>query len=489
MLRDDQAGDTLWRGRRTSMAHAARVVEVIDHGDFRNVTRGSGWTDAASPCQWRGLVWSTTCCEVGSGGAGVSLSVVEICAGAGGQSLGLELAGFEHALAVELDENAAATLRANRERWDVRVGDVADPDLWEPDDFKGVDLLAGGVPCPPFSIAGKQLGASDERDLFAWAVELAGWMQPRALLLENVRGLSMPRFAAYRQHVKDRLAELGYWSDWKLLEARDYGVPQLRPRFVLVALRSEEAHWFEWPEERPFTGTVGSVLHDLMAAKGWEGADDWARKACGIAPTIVGGSKKHGGADLGPTRAKAAWAALGVDAMGVADDAPGADVPRSFVPKLTTDMVARIQGWQPGSEYDWTFTGRKTSRYRQIGNAFPPPVARAVGESIARALNKTGEPKDRSALEAEVMHDPMYAVLKRATAPLRARDIVRQAGGGISPRDFERRMAMLARDFTIEEHEANDGDRAYRLTGFKGFVGQEDHERHVAFAAARNRIS
>ncbi|WP_425954499.1 DNA cytosine methyltransferase [Xylanimonas sp. McL0601] len=424
----------------------------------------------------------------------MSLSVVEICAGAGGQSLGLELAGFEHKLAVELDENAAATLRANRD-WDVAVGDVADKSVWNPEDsaFRRLDLLAGGVPCPPFSIAGKQLGANDERDLFAWAVELAGRMRPRALMLENVRGLSMPRFAGYRQHVKDRLAELGYWSDWKLLEAHQYGVPQLRPRFVLVAINSDDAGWFDWPDERPTTDTVGTALADMMGVHKWPGVAKWVEKANDIAPTIVGGSKKHGGADLGPTRAKQAWKTLGVDAMGVADDAPKPGVhPADHTPKLTTEMVARLQGWEPfdsDAEYFWTFTGRKTSRYRQIGNAFPPPVARAVGASIFRALSDhSGERKDHLAVEAEVMHDPIYSALKLASAAMTAKELVRAAGGRIEARDFERRMAMLSRDFVIEEHEVGN-DRAYRLTGFKGFVGQQDHDRHLAFATAVNRIS
>ena len=73
------------------------------------------------------------------------LEVVEICAGAGGQALGLERAGFEHALAVELDTAACATLRANRPAWKVAEGDVADPALWRPSDYRGVALLAGGV--------------------------------------------------------------------------------------------------------------------------------------------------------------------------------------------------------------------------------------------------------------------------------------------------------------------------------------------------------
>jgi DNA (cytosine-5)-methyltransferase 1 len=210
--------------------------------------------------------------------------VVEICAGAGGQSLGLELAGFEHDLSVELDPNAAATLRHNRPHWKVAAGDVANPAVWDPASYTGVDLLAGGVPCPPFTIAGKQLGATDERDLFAWAIELCGTVQPRALMLENVRGLSLPRFAAYRQHVLDRLAELGYAADWRLLHASDYGVPQLRPRFVLVALRPADFAYFTWPSPRPGdTPTVGETLLDLMTANGWPGALAWAAKANDIA--------------------------------------------------------------------------------------------------------------------------------------------------------------------------------------------------------------
>ncbi|MFR9676959.1 DNA cytosine methyltransferase [Streptomyces sp. TR02-1] len=416
------------------------------------------------------------------------LSVVEICAGAGGQSLGLELAGFRHVLAVELDENAAATLRENRPDWDVRLGDVADESVWAPKELPPVDLLAGGVPCPPFSIAGKQLGATDERDLFAWAVELTGKMKPRALLLENVRGLSMPRFSAYRQHVKDRLKELGYWSDWKLLEARDYGVPQLRPRFVLVAMRDEDAQWFEWPEKTPYPGTVGTALYEMMASKNWPGAEKWAAAANDIAPTIVGGSKKHGGADLGPTRAKKAWRALGVDAMGVAADPPGQSDPIDYVPKLTTEMVARLQGWGDSPEYAWTFTGRKTSRYRQIGNAFPPPVARALGTAIANALNQKGQRKDLSEVEKEVRHDPLYVALKQSSVPLTEKELIKLAGEKMDSPTFERRMAMLARDFVIREDDQLVG-RAYQLVGFKGFIGQEGHERHVRFAELRSRIS
>ncbi|WP_007023648.1 DNA cytosine methyltransferase [Saccharomonospora iraqiensis] len=407
--------------------------------------------------------------------------VVEICAGAGGQALGLERAGFEHALAVELDENACNTLRANRSTWKVAEGDVADPSVWNPADYQDVALLAGGVPCPPFSVAGKQLGAGDERDLFAWAIEQAAVVQPRALLLENVRGLSMPRFAGYRQHVLDRLAELGYVAEWRLLQASDFGVPQLRPRFILVALTPEDAQYFYWPETEPSPLTVGETLADLMASDGWRGAKQWTKKADRIAPTIVGGSKKHGGADLGPTRAKRAWAEMGVDALGLADAPPPADSPTDFVPKLTCEMVARIQGWS--NAYPWDFTGRKTSRYRQIGNAFPPPVAYAVGAAIRRAFQRTGNPRSLDNID----HDPIYKALRSSTDFVTPEHLMKSAGLA-DPAELERRIGLLSRDFHVHIKTVGAKTR-YKLGDFKAFVGQESHDRHDLFLKHRARIS
>lgn len=421
------------------------------------------------------------------------LRAIEICAGAGGQALGLECAGFEHELAIELDSNAVNTLKHNRPQWKVIRGDVADPKIWNPADYapgrekEQLDLLAGGVPCPPFSIAGKQLGADDERDLFAWAVEQVGVIRPRALLLENVRGLSMPRFAWYRQHVLDRLREFGYAAEWRVLQASDYGVPQLRPRFVLVAMSIDDFGYFHWPEPTGQAPTVGETLVDLMKARGWEGADKWAAKADGIAPTIVGGSKKHGGADLGPTRAKRMWAALGVDAYGVHDQAPPYPDTRpmtEFGPKLTCEMVARIQGWNDG-EFKWEFTGAKTSRYRQIGNAFPPPVAKALGQSIAAALNRR---TTRRELEIEAASDPIYRVLREERDFLTAAQIGRKAGLTLDDPEIDRRISLLSQDFRIVKSERSSG-LAYKLGEFRAFTGQEDHVRHEYFRENASKVS
>lgn len=316
---------------------------------------------------------------------GGAFTSVEICAGGGGQALGLEQAGFTHLALVEVDRHSCETLRLNRPGWNVVEEDLV---RFDGTPYRGgVDLLAGGVPCPPFSVAGKRLGARDERDLFPEALRLTEEIRPRAVMIENVRGILASDFDAYRAEVEERLHGRGYRPmGWKLFNASNFGVPQLRPRTVFVAIQEELADAFSWPvlgqapETKRKPRTVGQALVDQMASGGWEGAERWSRCAAKIAPTIVGGSKKHGGPDLGPTRAKRAWAALGVNGMGVAEEPP----PPGFVgmPKLTVPMVARLQGFPD----DWHFAGRKTAAYRQVGNAFPPPVARAVGRQIMLCL-------------------------------------------------------------------------------------------------------
>lgn len=306
------------------------------------------------------------------------LTCVEICAGAGGQALGLAMAGFVHVALVEYEQEYCNVLKANRPEWNVICADVH---KFDGHPYEGVDLLVGGVPCPPFSVAGKQLGKDDERDLFPEAIRLIREIRPRAVMLENVRGFLDSGFEEYRDHIFTEIKKLGYVTHIKLLNASDYGVPQLRPRVVIVGIRKDQAGAFEYPQEHPRESpTVGETLCDLMSQNGWKGAKKWAEGADRIAPTLVGGSKKHGGPDLGPTRAKNAWAELGVDGKGIANEAPEQDF--DGMPRLTSRMMARIQGFPD----TWTFGSKKTIACRMIGNAFPPPVAQAVGIEIRRCL-------------------------------------------------------------------------------------------------------
>ncbi|QLY34850.1 DNA (cytosine-5-)-methyltransferase [Nocardia huaxiensis] len=377
---------------------------------------------------------------------------IEICAGAGGQAVGLHQAGFRHLALVEIDKHAVATLKLNIEghRLEDWHGDQCDILDFDVNKFKpsrhliksghllkkhGLDLLAGGVPCPPFSHAGKQLGKDDERDLFPRMLELVKELRPRAVLIENVRGIMDPKFATYRSWIKARLQGgeyidddgtkkfekgLGYRvADWSVLEASDFGVPQLRPRAILVAFRKDVAgiSFYKPPAathttpvsvayaleesmktrfERYYSGEKSAQAH--AAYKRWHEtaiarANELEGKGGGVAPTLVGGSKKHGGADLGPSRAKAAWRQLGVSGMGVANDietcwskhTEDRDLFGPDGPMLTVQQAAIIQGFPP----NWEFSGGKTAQYRQVGNAFPPPVAQAVGKAILNILSSS----------------------------------------------------------------------------------------------------
>jgi DNA (cytosine-5)-methyltransferase 1 len=304
---------------------------------------------------------------------------LELCAGAGGQALGLEQAGFEHTALIEIDADACRTLRHNRPDWNVINGDVT---AFDAKPYRGVDLVAGGLPCPPFSVAGKQRGEADERNLFPAAFRIIQEAQPKAVMIENVRGLLDARFGYYRELITARLHAMGYVTRFELLNASNFGVPQNRPRVFIIGLRPKYASAFSVPEKKPLETSVGDSLYSLMKSEGWRGAKDWRKAAAGIAPTVVGGSKKHGGPDLGPTRARAAWANLHVDGRGISLRPPAKD----FVgfPRLTIQMAGIIQGFPA----DWLFTGGKTAAYRQAGNALPPPLAFAVAQAIHSALQR-----------------------------------------------------------------------------------------------------
>ena len=307
------------------------------------------------------------------------LRAIELCAGAGGLSLGLEHAGFTPIALIDNEPNACATLRMNRPQWNTIEADLHNLDF---SPWRNADLVTGGLPCPPYSLAGKQHGAADERDLFPKMLEIVSLVCPRAVLIENVRGLLHAKFSEVRHKVDVELKAMGYRPYWAMLNAADFGTPQSRSRVFLIAIHKNEPNQLEWPfPSSSMPPTVGEAIGDLMGSNGWKGAKAWAKQADQVAPTIVGGSKKHGGPDLGPTRARKAWAEMGVDGLGVADMPP----PRNFkgMPRLTPRMVARIQGFPD----EWRFFGGKTQQCRQIGNALPPLLAGAVAGAVAQCLN------------------------------------------------------------------------------------------------------
>ncbi|MGY6023151.1 DUF6339 family protein [Streptomyces spinosirectus] len=309
---------------------------------------------------------------------------VEICAGAGAQALGLERAGFDPVLLIDSKADACFTIDLNRPEWDVICMDVAQFHPSERPEILGVDLVSGGLPRVKSPASVGRTEDMEERGVLRTAIRLVRAIRPKAVLLENVPDLvESPDFTSDRAWIETELRASGYRWSWRVLNAADFGVPQNRSSGFLVALQEPHFSRFSWPEpyELP-PPTVGKVLGPSMAALGWPGADRWIKGADRIAPALVGGSDRRGGADLGPTGTKNAWAALGVNGNSLGDDPPGADFSVDGQPKLTVEQAALIQA----IPREWTFFGGKTSRYRQIGHAMPPPLATAVGRAIAAAL-------------------------------------------------------------------------------------------------------
>ncbi|WP_307813538.1 DUF6339 family protein [Streptomyces sp. N35] len=309
---------------------------------------------------------------------------IELCAGCGAQALGLERAGFDPVLLIDSKADACFTIAENRPEWDTVCIDLAHFPVSERPDIVGVDLLSGGLPrVKSMATAGRDEDTEERRVLRA-AIELTHKVTPRAVLLENVPDLAeSSAFEVDREWMTTQLLEAGYRTTWKVLNAADFGVPQNRRSSFLVAMREPNFSHFSWPQPagRP-APTVGQVLGASMSSLGWSGATEWIKSADRVAPALVGGSDRRGGADLGPTGSKKAWAALGVNGNSLGDVPPGPDFAPGEMPKLTVEQAALIQS----IPQEWIFTGGKTSRYRQIGHAMPPPLATAVGLAIAAAL-------------------------------------------------------------------------------------------------------
>ena len=351
---------------------------------------------------------------------------VELFAGAGGMALGLEQAGFGHLALNEFDARACQTLVRNgaepvdrpgtgagdgrvRDQWRLIEGDCHAID-WRP--LRGhVDLLAGGPPCQPFSIGGAHRGMDDPRNLWGEAARALVEIQPRAFLFENVRGLARPKFREFFNEVLTALQAPGYDVAWTLVNAADYGIPQIRWRVLVVGFRSDLA--VEWAFPRPSHSKQalldaqadGSywVEHGLEAPEEptrmptpLDGVQRWQtlRDALRGLPTPVDGLEhpevaNHSGVPgarlyTGHSGSQLDWPAKSVKA-GV-HGCPGGEhivvFPDGSYRYWTVRETARVQGFPDA----WVFQGPRSEAMRQIGNAVPVPLARQLGERIAEAL-------------------------------------------------------------------------------------------------------
>ncbi|MEW2522642.1 DNA cytosine methyltransferase [Actinacidiphila alni] len=319
------------------------------------------------------------------------LSFVDVCSGAGGLALGLERAGYTPRLLLDSEASACDTLAANRPHWNVLQTDLLDFDPVDHPEVYDVDLLAAGLPRVKSSATVTRRSSDTELRLIEATAYLVHAVQPRALIIENVPTLvDQDSLAPIRDFLHEELEHLGYGLTWFTLNASDFGVPQDRVQGILVAVKQRWASAFRPP--RPTVHehvSVGEALAPSMRSRGWQGADHWAAQATSVAPTLVGGSKAHGGADFGPTGTKAKWGRIGVYTKSFGNEPPDPgfrwdpSLGDKGLVRITVDQAALLQGFPEA----WRISGLKTARYRQIGHATPPPVGEALGRAVAEALN------------------------------------------------------------------------------------------------------
>ncbi|RIY34047.1 DNA (cytosine-5-)-methyltransferase [Psittacicella melopsittaci] len=328
---------------------------------------------------------------------------IELFAGAGGLALGLEMAGFKHLGLVEFDKHAANTLKHNRPQWHVLCEDIAKVAERDLEAEFGIekyqlDLLTGGSPCQSFSYAGKRLGLEDTRGtmFYHYATFLAK-LQPKMFLFENVKGLLSHDKGRTFQTILDIFAQQGYQVSYQVLNALDYSVAQKRERLIVIGIRNDLAEHtsFTFPAKQAKQLVLGDILQDVPPSEGAKYSEAKAKIFQLVPP---GGYWR----DIDPAIAKAymksCWDMEG-GRTGIlrrlSMDEPSLTIlttPQmkqtdrchpSQVRPFTVRESARIQSFP---DY-WEFTGTMAAKYKQIGNAVPCNLARAVGEQIKLTLD------------------------------------------------------------------------------------------------------
>lgn len=330
-------------------------------------------------------------------GSNMQPRAVDLFAGAGGLTLGLSMAGWHVTTAIEFDPWAAKTHKLNFPYADM-LHDVRDVDFRI---FRGIDLIAGGPPCQPFSVAGKQLASADPRDMVPQFVRAVFEAQPKAFLMENVPGLLTARNASYTRHAIGQLEDLGYRVYVKKLNAAEYGVPQGRERVFFVGVHRDAKFAFPQPSHGPF-----GALPFIPARKALLNVP-----VCAPNRAIVTYAKH-------PILRPSPWAGMLVNGQGrpINLDQPSQTIPATAggnrthivdtdgilldyhrhlmrglpprigrvegVRRLNLRESARLQSFPDSFE----FAGTTSRQYAQVGNAVPPLLAQAVGSALLQAL-------------------------------------------------------------------------------------------------------
>jgi len=317
-----------------------------------------------------------------------SLRSLSLFSGGGGLDLAFDRAGYEHAGSFELLEVAAATLRSNRPSWHIaggRDGDVRPID-WRK--YKGkIEVLHGGPPCQPFSVAGRQQGESDPRDMWPEFVRAVLTIDPLAFVGENVSALLSPKFGPYVQNTILGPLASRYTVRVLDLSAASYGVPQTRRRAIFVGFRNKRhAKRFSSPPAicQASSEALPAELPLCLRAREALGLPPTDHDA--LAPTMRSGftGPRHSTSICSSASALRAWNRLGIWPNGVArtrEAAQAFPVANGHF-RLSLADCALLQGFPP----DWLFQGPVYAALGQLGNAVAPPMGYAIARAVDRAL-------------------------------------------------------------------------------------------------------
>ena len=329
-------------------------------------------------------------------------TAIELFAGAGGLALGTEKAGFDTLALIEVDKDAAATLKVNRPQWNVINEDIAKISCLDLPEYFGIskgqlDLLSGGAPCQAFSYAGKKLGLEDARGtLFYHYALFLKKLQPKAFLFENVRGLLTHRGGSTYRTMLDVFEECGYVIQKQILNAWDYGNAQKRERLITIGIRKDLSGTLEisFPKPHKYRPVLKDVLQDVPPSPGARYSEAKSRIFSLVPP---GGYWRDIPEEIAKPYMKSCWY-MGGGRTGIlrrlSMDEPSLAVLTSPMQKqtdrchpleprpFTVRENARIQSFPD----DWQFCGSTGSQYRQVGNAVPVNLAYDIAKEIKKGL-------------------------------------------------------------------------------------------------------
>lgn len=330
----------------------------------------------------------------------------EFFAGTGGMALGFEESGFENNLVLEIDKNAIQTLKLNRPNWNILNEDIIKfseniENYINKEITIDLDLISGGFPCQAFSFAGSKLGLDDARGtLFYYLATIIDKLKPKTFVAENVKGLTIHDGGKTINIILETFKSIGYSVEYKILNANDYGVAQKRERIFIVGIRKDlkekENYSFNFPKPQEYKPVLRDILFSVPESKGSPYSDKkkkifsllkegqwWKHLPDDIAKAYMGKSYQENKQNMTGLARRMSMSEPSLTIMCSPSQNRTERCHPTEIRPFTIRESARIQSFPD----NWEFSGSISNQYKQVGNAVPVLLAKAVGDSIKEYLD------------------------------------------------------------------------------------------------------